>query len=234
MYQLQTRVGYSQLSPEGRLSLTALLDLFQDCATLHGEDFGLGLSVLTGRGQAWLLSRCRVRFYAPMPVMAQPITVQSQAFSCRMSLLTRRYWLRDETGVLLAEGEALWVLTDIETHKPIPALSGCETYLEPGDFPPLAGLPHRLRPAAGAVPQPPISITRDLLDTNRHCNNVRAVGVCSRYLPEDFRFSAFAADYHLPLLPQAVVIPQVSRDGDGVSVALTADGKLCMLAAFVR
>ena len=46
MYTWNTRVLYSQLAPNGRLSLIALLDLFQDVATLHAEDAGDGLLVI--------------------------------------------------------------------------------------------------------------------------------------------------------------------------------------------
>lgn len=234
MYTIQTRVGYSQLSPEGRLSLTALLDLFQDCATLHGEDNGLGLSVLEGRGLAWLLSRWRLRLNAPLPVIGQRIAVETRAVSCRLSLLTRRFALKDESGQALAEAEALWVLTDKTLQKPVSALAACQPYLEPADVPPLSGLPRKVQPAAASVGEAPFLITADLLDTNRHCNNVRSAGLCARYVPEGFSYSAFAADYHLPLLPRMEIEPSLSIEPDKVTVALHADGALCMIAVFLR
>ena len=60
------------------------------------------------------------------------------------------------------------------------------------------------------------------------------MGVCSRYVPEGFQPSAFAADYHLPLLPQTAIVPRVTEDESGFTVALTAEGDLCMIAAFLR
>ena len=43
MFRWDSRVLYSQLGPDSALSLPALLDLFQNAATLHAEDKGAGL-----------------------------------------------------------------------------------------------------------------------------------------------------------------------------------------------
>ena len=106
MYTTKARVSYSQLAPDCRLSLTALLDLFQDCGAFQAEDAGLGLSVLDARGQGWLLSRWRVRLLAPLPKIGSTVTVSTQVYSCRISMAHRHYWLRSEDGALLAEGDA--------------------------------------------------------------------------------------------------------------------------------
>ena len=233
MYTIKTRVGDSQLAPNRRLSLTALLDLFQDCGTFHGEDAGLGLSVLNARRQGWLLSRWRLRLLAPLPEVGASVTVETRAYACRMSMLNRRYGLRGEAGALLAEGDALWVLCDKVSQKPLPAASGCESYLELANLPPLEGLPRRLSPAEG--PEMPVfPVTAELLDTNCHCNNVRAIGLCTRYLPEGFSFSGFAADYHRQLPAGALVTPQVSAAENSVTVTLSVEKAVCVTAAFLR
>ncbi|MBR5390222.1 MAG: hypothetical protein IK141_02840 [Clostridia bacterium] len=234
MYTIHRRVGYSQLMPDWRLSLTALLDLFQDCGTFHGEDAGLGLAAMDARGQRWLLSRWRIKFLSPLPGLGEPISVGTQAYSCRMSMLNRRYWLRGTGGALVAEGDALWVLCDKASQKPIPAASGCDIYLEPADFPPLEGLPRRLPAVENGRELPSFSVTAEMLDTNRHCNNVRAIGLCARYLPADFTFSGFAADYHRQLPAGASVTPLLWETGGCVTVSLFVNGSVCVTAAFLR
>lgn len=77
MYAWDTRILYSQLGPDGRLSLAGLLDLFQDIATLHAHDFGSGLDVMTENGRAWLLSRWRVRL-GDLPRSAARVQVRTQ------------------------------------------------------------------------------------------------------------------------------------------------------------
>lgn len=233
MYTTKARVSYSRLAPDCRLSLTALLDLFQDCGTFQAEDAGLGLSVLDARGQGWLLSRWRIRLLAPLPKIGSTVTVGTQVYSCRISMAHRHYWLRSEDGALLAEGDALWVLFDKASQKPVPAASGCQDYLEPAELAPPEGLPRRLSPAEGPE-MPAFPVTAEMLDTNRHCNNVRAIGLCARYLPEGFSFSGFAADYHRQLPAGAPVTPRVSVAENGVTVTLSVDNAVCITAAFLR
>ena len=86
----------------------------------------------------------------------------------------------------------------------------------------------------GAVAGPDFSITADLLDTNHHVNNVRSVALAMRFLPEDFAFTALAVDYHHPLLPHTVVTPLCASTDRGFVVALTAGGRTCVSAEFIR
>ena len=78
------------------------------------------------------------------------------------------------------------------------------------------------------------SITSDLLDTNRHVNNVRSVALAMRFLPEDVSFSALAADYHHPLLPHDQVTPLLASTGRGFAVVLRAGGRDCVSVEFIR
>ncbi len=38
MYTFQSRIRYSEVGPDGRLTLESLLDYFQDASTFHSED----------------------------------------------------------------------------------------------------------------------------------------------------------------------------------------------------
>ncbi|MBR5537516.1 MAG: hypothetical protein IKU58_06405 [Clostridia bacterium] len=233
MYTWDTRVLYSQLGPDGRLSLTGLLDLFQDIATLHAEDFGSGLDTMTANGRAWLLSRWRVRL-GELPRSAARVQVCTQAYESRRALNRRKFALLDERGAELAAADSLWTLVDIATGAPTPASQVVERYLEPGEGPDLGELPRKVQLPENAVPAAAFPITDDLLDTNHHVNNVRSVALAMRFLPEDLSFSALAVDYQRPLLPGQQVQPLVARTDRGFVVALTVDGQSCVCAEFIR
>ena len=233
MYAWDTRILYSQLGPDGRLSLPGLLDLFQDIATLHAEDFGSGLDTMTAGGRAWLLSRWRVRL-GQLPRSAARVQVCTQAYESRRALNRRWFSLRDEQGAELAVADSLWTLVDIQTGAPTPASQVVERYLEPGEGPDLGELPRKVQIPVDAAPAAVFSITDDLLDTNHHVNNVRSVALAMRFLPEDTTVSALAVDYQRPLLPGQQVQPLVAHTDRGCVVALTVDGQSCVCVEFIR
>lgn len=233
MYTWNTRVLYSQLEPSGRLSLPALLDLFQDVATLHAEDFGSGLDDRSSQHTAWLLSRWRVRL-GQLPRSGAHIQVNTQAYECRMALNRRCFALLDASGRELAVGDSLWTLVNTDTGAPISAAPVVAPYLEPGKGPDMCDMPRRLQLPAEHTALPPFPVTDDLLDTNHHVNNVRSVALALRYLPEDLVFSALAVDYSRPLLPGQSVTPLVAHTDRGFHVSLTVDHQICVCAEFIR
>lgn len=233
MYTWNTRVLYSQLAPEGVLSLTALLDLFQDVATLHAEDEGGGVEERTATHTAWLVSRWRIRL-GQLPRSAQHIRVDTRAYECRMALNRRAFALLDADGRELAVGDSLWTLVDTDTGAPINAAQVVAPYLEPGKGPDMGDLPRRLQPPKDHTEGPAFFVTDDLLDTNHHVNNVRSVGLALRFLPEDFSFSALAVDYSRPLLPGQQVTPWLAHTPRGFHVTLAVEGQACVSAEFIR
>ena len=233
MYTWDTRILYSQLGPDGSLSLTGLLDLFQDIATLHAEDFGCGLDRMSANGRAWLLSRWRIRL-GPLPRSATHVQVRTQAYESRLSLNRRWFALHDENGNQLAAADSLWTLADRTTGTPVSAMQEVQPYLEPGEAPQLGDLPRRVAIPADTASGTPFAITDDLLDTNHHVNNVRSVSLALRFVPADFVFSALAVDYHRPLLPGQTVIPRTALTANGFAVALCVGDQICVSAEFIR
>jgi len=233
MYTWDTRILYSQLGPDGRLSLTGLLDLFQDIATLHAHEMGSGLEYLYSIDRAWIMSRWRVRL-GNLPRCGDDVTVRTRAYECRRALNRRAFALVDGDGQVLAQADSLWTLIDTKTGGPVNAADIVQPYLTPGEGPELGDLPRKVQLPEDAVAGQPFAITADLLDTNHHVNNVRSVALAMRFLPQDFAFTALAVDYHHPLLPHTVVTPLLAPTPRGFAVALTAGGQACVSAEFIR
>ncbi len=233
MYRLDTHIGYSQLGVGGALSFPALLDLFQDIATLHAHTHGFGLEALYALDRAWILSRWRVRL-GQMPRCCDPVTLATRAYECRRALNRRCFSLETPDGAVLAQADSLWTLIDTKTGGPVDAAAIVAPYLTPGPAPDLGDLPRKVQLPGEAAPLPPFLITDDLLDTNRHVNNVRSAALAAGCLPGDFTFTGFAADYHHPLLPGHRVEPLLAPTDRGFAVALTAGGRVCVSAEFIR
>lgn len=233
MFVWNTRIMYSQLGADCTLSLPALLDLFQDIATLHAHEMGSGLEYLYSIDRAWIMSRWRVRLGA-LPRCGDTVAVRTRAYECRRALNRRAFELVDRDGAVLAQADSLWTLIDTKTGGPVNAADIVSPYLTPGEGPELGDLPRKVQLPEGASEGPCFSITPDLLDTNHHVNNVRSVALAMRFLPEGFVFTALAVDYHQPLLPDAVVTPLCAPTARGYAVILTAGGQACVSAEFIR
>lgn len=63
MYELNSRVRYSETDIDAKLSLTGIMNYMQDCSTMQSEDAGVGIGYLwTGKeGVAFILLADRDR-----------------------------------------------------------------------------------------------------------------------------------------------------------------------------
>ena len=46
MYSFDSRVRYSEVDDQGKLTFTSMIDYFQDCSSFHSEDVGVGIDYL--------------------------------------------------------------------------------------------------------------------------------------------------------------------------------------------
>ena len=60
MYELNSRVRYSETDIDAKLSLTGIMNYMQDCSTMQSEDAGVGIGYLEQEKKAWLLSSWQI------------------------------------------------------------------------------------------------------------------------------------------------------------------------------
>ena len=60
IYQFDSRVRYSEVDENRRITLLSILNYFQDCSTFHSEDVGLGIDYLAEHKKVWLLSSWQI------------------------------------------------------------------------------------------------------------------------------------------------------------------------------
>ena len=80
IYEWKSRVRYSETGEDGRLSLTGLINYFQDCSTFQSEEIGLGWKYLNERKRAWVLSSWQIELKR-LPAMGENIAVRTWAHS---------------------------------------------------------------------------------------------------------------------------------------------------------
>ena len=107
IYQFDSRVRYSEVDENRRITLLSILNYFQDCSSFHSEKIGFGIDYLKEKQCAWVLSSWQI-VLGELPVFGQEITVQTWPYSFKGFLGERNFCIRDEKGEKLAWANTLW------------------------------------------------------------------------------------------------------------------------------
>ena len=71
-FQFDSRVRYSEMGLDKRLTLVSLVDYFQDCSTFQSEDYGVGIDVLKEKSRAWMVLSWQIEILR-RPVLGEKI-----------------------------------------------------------------------------------------------------------------------------------------------------------------
>ena len=93
IYQFDSRVRYSEVDENRRITLLSILNYFQDCSSFHSEKIGVGIDYLKEKQCAWVLSSWQI-VLGELPVFGQEITVQTWPYSFKGFLGERNFCIR--------------------------------------------------------------------------------------------------------------------------------------------
>ena len=82
MYQLKSKVRYSEANAKANLTCHALLNYLQDASTLHSEELGESGAELREKKMAWVLSFWQICI-EKMPKLSEDITVSTWPYSTK-------------------------------------------------------------------------------------------------------------------------------------------------------
>lgn len=222
MYIFQSRIRYSETDSEGKLTLGALLNYFQDCSTFHSEDIGLGLYYLKEHHLVWVLSSWQI-VVERYPAIGETVEIGTFPYEFKGFLGLRNFCMRTPTGEYLAKANTLWSLLDTETGRPTaPPGDMVEGYrLEPRLE--MEYAPRKIAIHEGGTSEEPIVVKKHHLDTNLHVNNGQYVDMAMEFLPENFKIRQMRAEYKKQAFLEDVLYPYVVRGGESCTVSLRDD-----------
>lgn len=213
MYIFDSRVRYSEIGENKKLTLNSLLNYFQDCTTFHSESLGRGMEVLEAAGYAWVLASWQV-CVSRYPGMGEKIRVCTWPYDFKGFCGGRNFKLVSEDGELLAWANSLW--TFLNTRKGVPARILPE---EASAYPiepkmEMEYAPRKIRMQENAVRMESFTVRQHHLDTNHHVNNAQYILFAQDYIPAGYDIKQMRAEYKKQALLGDVIIPYVSeRDG---------------------
>jgi len=223
MYSFTSHIRFSETDPERRLTLSSLIDYFQDCSTFQSESLGVGFDYLEPLHRVWLLSAWQVIIYR-LPSLGEAVRIGTWATTFSPLTGDRNFILQDAQGEPLAVANSIWVYADTLTGRP--------TKIRPEDitaYETAAPYPMEIAPRKIPIPDTleekvPFMVTQSHLDYNRHVNNGQYIHMAESYLPDNFPVGEFRADYRKSAVLQDEIHPLISITEDTCTVVLADAG----------
>ncbi len=220
IYKMPCRVGFSNADAEGRLSLTGVMNLFQDCCTLQSEDLGIGLSYLKANHLGWIVTSYEIKFLDKLPRVGDEIVVKTWPYAFRGMLGYRNFTLETPLGDVIAEADSLWVLMDAKEKKPARLPEEMAKAYEL--FPKLPG-EWNIRGKINAIDgefKDSFVVANMHLDTNQHMNNAIYVEAASACVPRNHMVTGIRIAYKKEALLGEEVKCYLATDDDRCVVSL--------------
>ena len=220
-YEFHSHVRYSECGEDGRLSLKAVVDYFQDTATFQGEHLGIGVGYLKKQNIAWILTSWQI-ITDHFPKLAEPVTAQTWAYDFKNFYGLRNLVLLDGEGRKAAWANSVWVLMDMKRMRPVkvpPLLLekyGSDEPLE------MQYAPRKIKEPETGEEMTPFAVVKTHLDTNHHVNNGQYIEMARTYLPEKFDLYETRVEYKAQAHLGDLICPKVCTE-DGVVTVLLRD-----------
>ena len=219
MYAFDSRIRYSETDSEGRLTLNALLNYFQDCSTFHSEDVGLGIGYMKEIGQVWVLSAWQI-VVNRYPQLGEKVRIVTLPYELKAFLGYRNFAMPDEKGEYIAKANSLWSLLDVTTGKPVIVNEAMRKGYVADEKLDMDYAPRKITVPEGGQLLESIVVKKHHLDTNHHVNNGQYVNIAMEYLPDDFVIRQMRAEYKKQAFLEDVLHPYVVQTENGYIICL--------------
>lgn len=222
MYSFNSRIRYSEVDQNCRLSLDKLIDYFQDCSTFHSDSVGLGVRETAADHRCWMILNWYIEIDR-MPMLGEPVTTVTWPYSFRSCRGGRSFGMKDAAGNWLAKADSHWVYMDIEKggFATVPddmgACYGLEPQLE------LLMDTKKVRIPKDCRIEEAIRVQKQHLDTNHHVNNGQYVRIALSCLPEELDIASVKVEYRKQAMLGDVMIPKVKVENGEYLVALCGE-----------
>lgn len=218
-YQFQSRIRYSEIGENGKLSVPGLINYYQDCSTFQSEELGNGICDLSLHRRVWVLAYWQIELNR-LPRLGENVTIQTWAHSFKGFQGERNYRMLGKDGEVLSYANSLWIYVNLESGHParvekeVQELYPIEPALE------MERTSRKIQIPFDGETQSAFQVGRHHLDTNHHVNNAQYIDMAQEYLEKEEPLSRIRAEYKNQAVLGDIVVPVVYREKDRVVVDL--------------
>ena len=210
MYAFESKVRYSEVGEDTRMTLYSVLNYFQDCSVFHSESVGRGTAVQEKLGRAWVLTGWQIEFRRAADL----------GESIRIST-----WPHGFRGFVLACADSSWAYIDVKTGHPVKASEEERAVYPVEEKLDMKPLGRRIRIPEERQEMGGFTVRQYHLDSNHHVNNAQYIRLSQEYIPADFQVQRLRAEYKRQAVLGDRIFPLVSKTEDSYVVALCNEEK---------
>ncbi|MBR5248430.1 MAG: acyl-[Lachnospiraceae bacterium] len=225
-YTFDGKIRYSETDSEGRLTLAALLNYFQDCSTFQSEMLGLGVKYMKEHRLVWVLSSWQI-VVERYPMLCEDVQIGTFPYDFKSFMGGRNFFMKDKEGKYVAKANSLWSLLNTQTMKPVAAP---EDMVERYGLDPKLEMDYVSRKIAvpeGGLQGETVIVKKHHLDTNHHVNNGQYVAMALDCLPEGAvakqGIRQLRAEYKKQAFLGDKLYPYIVETEDGMIVSLRSE-----------
>jgi len=236
MYSFDSMIRYSETDKNEKLSVTGLVNYFQDCSSFHSETLHIGAQELAEAHRGWILSSWQI-VIKQRPQILDPVKVSTWPYDFERFFGNRNFTLTDKDGQVIACANSLWVFINTDTGRPIlPESKFKDAYILENKYEEMNYEGRKIFTPEEMQKVESFSVRKCNLDTFNHVNNVQYIQMAEEYLPEGFRVGQIRAEYKVSALYGATICPYIQiEEGERFVVDLQNEaGKTFALIEFAR
>lgn len=221
MYSFKSRVRFSEVDSKENLTLSSLVNYFQDASTFHSEDVGVGIDYLRKENLAWLLSSWQIVIEA-YPVLGDNIEVSTWPYDFKGFYGSRNFVMKNEQEKNLAYANSIWILMDIKSGRPVKVNEKMvEVYGGIEEKFPMTYAQRKIELPDSWKCLEPFPVRKYHIDTNNHVNNGQYIQMAKEFIPEGKKIFEMRAEYRKEAVLGDIVIPKVHQQEDKYIIALS-------------
>lgn len=213
-YSFDSRIRFSEICEDRKLSLNSIINYFQDCSNFHSEAVNLGLDTLDQHRRIWMLASWQICI-CHRPEMCEPVTVSTWPYHFKGFYGYRNFRMTGPEDEMLAYANSIWIFLDAATGTPVRVAPQDVNGYGMDEKLAMDYAPRKINiPDAGDWREP-MRIKRSHLDVYHHVNNGRYIQLAQDYLPPDFEIRQMRAEYKQQAVENSIIVPRVHYE-DGV------------------
>lgn len=221
MYSYKSRIRYSEVDEDKALSITNIINYFQDCSTFQSEDLGLGIEYLDAHHRAWWLSSWQI-LIERLPQFGEEVVISTWPYDFKGMYGYRNFTIQDCKGEYLVKANSVWFFFDTQAGRPVRVqeedIRGYGTGEEKRLDMEYAECKITLLPEYEEGM--PIQVTRHHLDTNHHVNNAQYVEIAKEVLSREQKIKELRVEYKKAAVLGDMIYPRISKGENSDTIAL--------------
>ncbi len=240
-YEYSDRISFSRCDINDRLSLTSLIDAFQDASIFQSEDAGVGMEILRSHSLLWVINYWEIEIER-MPRLCDRVTVGTFPYAFKSFIGYRNFYLKDEEGNYIVKANTTWTMVDMNKMTPVKAPDYVINAYTAGEKLDMTYSPRKIK-----IPTPEECeevhmdervVLLHHLDANMHVNNCQYINFALAAIDSeaeaagtagkeddsnsisDLEICSLRADYRLQAHLNDRIYPVVYKNGKNRTVAL--------------